>query len=58
MTTAPVKKALYVCPECGHKQTIVQLRMADNGFDYTYSCVKCGELLESNGQTYCEITTI
>lgn len=42
----------YICKECGTEHFLTDLIMADNGWDYTYSCKKCGDIMESNGTYY------
>ena len=42
----------YICPECNTAHKVSELVMADNGWDYSYYCKSCGELLESNGVYY------
>lgn len=48
----PVVGQRYICKECGTEHFLTDLIMADNGWDYTYSCKKCGDIMESNGTYY------
>ena len=48
----PVVRQRYICKECGTEHFLTDLIMADNGWDYTYSCKKCGDIMESNGTYY------
>lgn len=47
-----IVKELYTCIECGHKHEFRDIRINENGLDYTYSCCKCGDIMESNGIYY------
>ena len=47
-----VVSSSYICPECNTAHKVSELVMADNGWDYSYYCKNCGELLESNGVYY------
>jgi len=47
-----IEKQLYECIECGTKYQLHELIMSDNGWDYTYSCKNCGDIMESNGKYY------
>ena len=42
----------YICAECGTKHKVHELIMADNGWDYSYYCKNCGDVIESNGTYY------
>lgn len=42
----------YICAECGTAHSITEVVSDDNGWDYTYSCNKCGDVIESNGKYY------
>lgn len=50
-TKPPVSRS-YICAECGTAHSITEVIMADNGWDYTYSCKNCGDVIESNGKYY------
>ena len=47
-----LKKQSYTCPECGTVHLFHELRMHDNGWDYSYDCKNCGDTMESNGTNY------
>ena len=42
----------YICGECGTEHKVHELKMADNGWDYSYYCKNCGDVIESNGTYY------
>lgn len=42
----------YICAECGTEHKVHELKMADNGWDYSYYCKNCGDVIESNGTYY------
>ena len=42
----------YICAECGTVHKVHELKMADNGWDYSYYCKNCGDVIESNGTYY------
>jgi DNA-directed RNA polymerase subunit RPC12/RpoP len=42
----------YICKKCGKTHQLYQLRLEDNGWDYTYSCSNCGDIMESNFVNY------
>ena len=48
----PVVSSSYICAECGTEHKVCELKMADNGWDYTYYCKNCGDVIESNGIYY------
>ena len=48
----PVVSSSYICAECGTKHKVHELKMADNGWDYSYYCKNCGDVIESNGTYY------
>ena len=48
----PIVSSSYICAECGTAHKLTELIIADNGWDYTYSCKKCGDVIESNGKYY------
>ena len=48
----PVVSSNYICAECGTEHKFNELKMADNGWDYSYYCKNCGDVIESNGTYY------
>lgn len=42
----------YICAMCGTAHKLTELIMADNGWDYSYYCKNCGDVIESNGIYY------
>lgn len=42
----------YICSVCETKHKLHELKMAENGLDYSYYCKNCGDVIESNGMYY------
>lgn len=42
----------YICKVCKTEHFLMDLIYVDNGWDYTFSCKNCGDVMESNGKYY------
>ena len=47
---------MYKCRECGCEQSYKEMRYDSNDdCDYSYYCKQCGDVMESNGNSYCDL---
>ena len=42
----------HICPECKTIHSQSDLILFDDGYDYSYACMNCGDIMESNWNYY------
>lgn len=45
---------IFKCRECGWEGQEKEMKYADNGWDYSEYCPKCGDCMISNANYYCD----